>query len=188
MIRLIISGGQTGVDQAAWRAAKLHALRTGGWMPQGYMTEEGPRPEFADLYGAKESRSNDYKVRTYLNAQEADATLWIGPTGSPGWKVTWASCCDHQPRSQNRRPLIVVDDFMERMRETYLMAPIRDQVARIARLNVAGSRESRIPGIGQQAEDFLNMLFREIDKQERWLISEHEKRVLASKSKETGVS
>ena len=34
MIDLVISGGQTGVDQAGWRAAKACGIRTGGWMPK----------------------------------------------------------------------------------------------------------------------------------------------------------
>jgi hypothetical protein len=52
MLDKTISGGQTGADQAAWRAAKAHAIATGGWMPKGFLTEDGPRPEFAELYGA----------------------------------------------------------------------------------------------------------------------------------------
>jgi len=35
---LIISGGQTGADQAAWRAARSAGLPTGGVMPLGFLT------------------------------------------------------------------------------------------------------------------------------------------------------
>jgi hypothetical protein len=35
MLEKIISGGQTGADQAAWRVAKAYGVTTGGWMPNG---------------------------------------------------------------------------------------------------------------------------------------------------------
>ena len=49
MIGKIISGGQTGVDQAALRAAKACGIPTGGWAPKGWRTEDGPAPWLADL-------------------------------------------------------------------------------------------------------------------------------------------
>jgi hypothetical protein len=45
MLAKIISGGQTGTDQAAWRAAKTYGITTGGRMPERFITEDGPRPE-----------------------------------------------------------------------------------------------------------------------------------------------
>jgi len=39
----IISGGQTGADEAALRWAKSRGLRTAGYMPHGFRTENGPR-------------------------------------------------------------------------------------------------------------------------------------------------
>jgi hypothetical protein len=35
MLERIISGGQSGVDQAGWRAARALGLAAGGWMPLG---------------------------------------------------------------------------------------------------------------------------------------------------------
>ena len=43
MIKLVISGGQSGADQAGWRAAQACDIPTGGWMPFGFLTEEGPQ-------------------------------------------------------------------------------------------------------------------------------------------------
>jgi hypothetical protein len=42
MLERVISGGQTGVDQAALRVAKAIGLATGGWAPLGWETEDGP--------------------------------------------------------------------------------------------------------------------------------------------------
>lgn len=47
----IISGGQTGADQAGLAAAKELGLETGGWLPKGCITDEGRRPDLLALYG-----------------------------------------------------------------------------------------------------------------------------------------
>jgi len=71
----IISGGQNGVDQAALEAAKELGIPTGGYMPKGFITLDGPRPEFAALYGTTETPSSQYPPRTFANAHRAEATL-----------------------------------------------------------------------------------------------------------------
>jgi putative molybdenum carrier protein len=75
MIERILSGGQTGADQAGWRAARSAGIPTGGWMPSGFLTEDGPRPEFAELYGAVETVSGGYRRRTEANVCDRDATV-----------------------------------------------------------------------------------------------------------------
>ena len=59
MLGKVITGGRTGADQAGWRAACAHGIITGGAMPKGDRTEDGPRPEFAELYGAVELPTED---------------------------------------------------------------------------------------------------------------------------------
>lgn len=49
MLTKVISGGQTGVDQAALRAAKAARIPTGGYAPKGWLTEDGPAPWLADF-------------------------------------------------------------------------------------------------------------------------------------------
>lgn len=46
----IISGGQNGVDIAALKAAKKLNLETGGFIPAGFMTVDGKKPELKN-YG-----------------------------------------------------------------------------------------------------------------------------------------
>jgi hypothetical protein len=41
MLERVITRGQTGADQAAWRAAKAFGIPTGGAMPLGFLTETG---------------------------------------------------------------------------------------------------------------------------------------------------
>jgi len=48
VIERVINGGQTGVDQAGLRAARA-GIPTGGWPPQGWLTEAGAAPWLADF-------------------------------------------------------------------------------------------------------------------------------------------
>src|SRR4051794_27796047 len=88
MLERVISGGQTGVDQAGWRAARILDIPTAGWMPRGFLTEEGPRPDFAVLYDALEMPTAEYPPRTVANVDAADGTLWLGSIASRGYRAT----------------------------------------------------------------------------------------------------
>ena len=89
----VISGGQTGADRAALAAAKAAGVDTGGWMPKGFRAQDGPRPEFAELYKVKEHASERYPPRTALNVKESDATLrFAADWDSPGEVLTRKMC------------------------------------------------------------------------------------------------
>jgi hypothetical protein len=92
VLERIVSGGQTGADQAAWRAVRAGGLATGGWMPKGFLTEDGPRPEFADLYGAREMPTDSYRLRTEQNVRDSHGTLWFGSLGTAGAEATLIAC------------------------------------------------------------------------------------------------
>lgn len=70
----IISGAQIGADIAGLRAAKRLGLETGGWIPQGWRTLDGPRPEYASEFGIREHAVKAYPARTYRNVQDSDGT------------------------------------------------------------------------------------------------------------------
>jgi hypothetical protein len=73
-LRKIISGGQTGADQAGLEAAKSCLLETGGWAPKGWFTEDGPRHGLLKGFGLCECGSG-YAERTRLNVKDSDATI-----------------------------------------------------------------------------------------------------------------
>src|SRR4051812_43140136 len=102
MLERVISGGQTGADQAGWRAARAFGIPTGGAMPKGFLTEDGPRPEFATLYGPVELPTEDYKSRTVQNVRDSDGTLWFGDYHSPGGRATLDACRDQG------RPFLII--------------------------------------------------------------------------------
>ncbi len=97
----VISGGQAGVDQVALRIARSHKqeladthpgqIETGGWMPKGWWTTEGARPDFAKLYGMRECPVEGYPARTMMNAREGHITVWFGED-SKGMACTRNAC------------------------------------------------------------------------------------------------
>ena len=149
MLERVISGGQTGVDQSALRAATAAGIPTGGTPPHGWATEDGPAPEL-DVFGLVECDEPGYPARTRANVRVADGTLWIGDPSSPGGRLTIGTA------RQLGRPLLVVEAG------TTTPADVRAWIveAGIRILNVAGNRESTEPGIGARAEVFLTRVFR----------------------------
>jgi hypothetical protein len=156
MITKVVSGGQSGADQAGWRAARHFGISTTGWMPKGFLTEDGPRPEFAGLYGAREHESSEYPPRTRANVLEADVVLWFGDPFTPGGR-----CTRRAIRQQFRRPLVIVnpsdpdDDLSPAEIAAWLEDPSLGKT-----LMVAGNRESKAPGIGAWVESYLCEVFR----------------------------
>lgn len=92
MINLVITGGQCGADLAGWKAGRRFGIPTSGYMPRGFLTEEGPRPQYRELYGAREHPSPAYPPRTKSNVLWADGVLWFGDPTSPGGKLTLGTC------------------------------------------------------------------------------------------------
>lgn len=153
----VISGGQTGVDQAALRAAKACGIPTGGYAPKGWHTEAGPCPWLADEFGLTALAYGSYPDRTRANVQDADALLWLGSPSTPGGRLTVGLA------EERRLPRLVydLDRFDADELATILDADIyRLMHAKGGTLFVAGNRESKSPGIGAKAEAVLTATFR----------------------------
>jgi hypothetical protein len=145
----IVSGGQTGVDRAALELARRTRTPLAGWCPAGGWAEDLPEPPgllalFPEL---RETPSADPRQRTEWNVRDSDATLVLvrGGVVSPGTDDTVAVLRDQQ------RPYLVadVDDFVA----------VRAWLAGLpagAVLNVAGPRESEVPGIQRRASALLD--------------------------------
>jgi len=101
MIEKIISGGQTGAEQAALDVAIELNIPHGGWVPKGRKTENGRLP---DKYHLKEISSINYPQRTELNVLDSDGTLVISYgdlTGGPALARGLAK--------KHRRPCLHID-------------------------------------------------------------------------------
>jgi hypothetical protein len=69
----IISGGQTGADIGALKAAKECGFATGGMAPYRYWTEKGSNFDLRDIYSLTENDITDdltksIKDRTFKNS------------------------------------------------------------------------------------------------------------------------
>lgn len=147
-IEKIISGGQTGVDRAALDVALELGISCGGWCPKGRKAEDG----HIDMrYTLQETTSSSYSVRTEKNVRESDGTL-ILTKGQPraGTALTIKFAQKH------KRPYLIRDPFVRKDLGTIRMWL---EVNRIRVLNVAGPRESELPGIHDRAFEFLRDLF-----------------------------
>jgi hypothetical protein len=153
MLDKIISGGQSGADQAAWRCAAAFGVATGGRMPKGFLTEEGPRPEFAGRYGAAETPTDCDIARIEQNVQDSDATLWFGETTTRGANATVGAC---QRLGKPCMPVYPGAEF----EPSHVAAWILEN--RIRTLHVTGSREGEELGIGDRVELFLGKILRHL--------------------------
>lgn len=151
MVTTIISGGQTGADQAGLRAGKALGLSTGGWVPLGWKTDDGPAPWLAD-YGCLQHSSTQYAPRTIANVRQADTLIWFGDPTSPGGRLTLAEAVrSGVPLLPLRFPEL--DPYAELLRD-FLRHP--DGTLRpLGVLLIAGNRERTNPGIGAFVERVL---------------------------------
>ncbi len=169
-ITKVISGGQTGADQAGLRAARAFGIPTGGYAPREWTTESGPAPWLAD-FGLVECpkptdktrdavegwlyRSICYAERTKANATESDATLWfeMGEKDSKGFE------CTKKAAVGAGNPIYVVErgDRMPDATVGFLKQYWNFKAIEV--LNVAGNRESKSSGIEAWVFGYLCEVF-----------------------------
>lgn len=151
----IVSGGQTGVDQAALRAASSKGISIGGWCPPGRASEAGRIPDIFPLKETPDERSQGApnvprSQRTEWNVRDSDATLLLWPAAlrKEDLGTRWTSEC----ASRYQKPLLACDpgDLPQAGR-------VKDWIMEhnIKTLNVAGPSEKTSPGIGALSERFL---------------------------------
>lgn len=144
MLRRVVTGGQTGAEQAAWAAARRAGIATGGYMPRDFMTEDGPAPRVGQLHGAVEFPFDDAR-RIRANLRRADGLFWFGDPDSPEARDAFAAC------RELSKPYLTLDPAF---------TPPHDAAGwlgafEIATLVVSGDRASQRPGIGPMVEAFL---------------------------------
>jgi hypothetical protein len=94
MLKKLISGGQTGADQAALDFAIENKIPHGGWIPKGRITEVGPLP---DEYQLLEMPTKSYPKRTEKNILDSDGTLIVSHgTVSGGTALTTKLAKKHE--------------------------------------------------------------------------------------------
>lgn len=167
----VISGGQSGVDQAALRAARAAGIATGGTAATGWLTEDGVADWLAG-FGLQQCERPGYPARTAANVRDADATLLLGDPFTDG-----STRMLREVLRCGGKPVLICSRIHEGKSVEVRLDARRSQVwtvnapdAHLAwmwlrandvqTLNVAGNRESHLPGIGRAAEKWLVEVFR----------------------------
>jgi len=140
LLHKIISGGQAGVDRAALDYAISVGMPHGGNVPLGFWAEDGgiDRERYSGLV---DSGVADPDVRTEQNVRESDGTLVItkGPPDR-GTALTIRLAAERQkPHALVDLSQISLPNAIQAVRSFLDDHPIKT-------LNIAGPRESQVPG------------------------------------------
>lgn len=162
MLFKVISGGQTGADQAGLEAARICGFETGGTAPLGFKTLTGPNYDLADVYGLVENDFSNYPKRTADNVKNSDGTVRLAYNfNSPGEKCTLTAI------KKNDRPYYDID----------LNDPIDPSVTAnwiighgIEVLNIAGNADRGSTKIFDEVKAYLINVFNEVDRLEKEII------------------
>ena len=149
----IISGGQPGVDRAAFDAAMECGLPIGGFVPLGRWAEDGQVP--SRYKGLTECDSADPAVRTRLNVEHSDGTLILSHGKlSRGSLVTW------QAARSARKPCLHID--LDRNSDEAAIEKIELWLRNgdFDDLNIAGPRASKDPDIYDSAIRILRSVLK----------------------------
>jgi hypothetical protein len=147
LIEKIISGGQTGVDQAALDVAIESGIPHGGWIPKGRKTEDGILP---DKYQLQEMPTASYPKRTEQNILDSDGTLIICHG-----KLTGGSSLTRKVAKKHDRPWLHLDMDKLSISDASKTTALWIDQNNVQVLNVAGSRASKNPEIYKATVEIL---------------------------------
>ena len=148
MVSTVMSGGQTGVDRAALDVALEFGLSCGGWCPKGRLAEDGcidPR------YPLRETPSQEYAQRTEWNVRDSDGTLIV-----TRHEVTGGTAQTVEVAKRLGKPYLVLN-LAEPLDDSLVETWVRAHKLRV--LNIAGPRESKVPGIYAETVTLLRRVF-----------------------------
>lgn len=158
MIEKIVSGGQTGADRGGLEAAIKLNISHGGWCPQGRRAEDG---RISSRYNLMETASRDYRVRTEKNVVDSDLTLVFTPGKAAGGSRQTIKYA--QQHNKNCYHFDILQPKNENLHLLYSLLVNFDGT-----LNIAGSRESKFPGIRVYVENILCEVITAIQKKETY--------------------
>jgi hypothetical protein len=150
MLEKIISGGQTGADQAALDVAVKYNIPYGGWIPKGRKTEAGPLPS---RYTMAVMPTADYRDRTRQNVLDSQGTVILYRR-----HLTGGSRLTRELVQSVQKPYFAVDLMVFDPFEAAMMLQTFVHENRIRVLNVAGPRASHDPGIYEDVKIILETL------------------------------
>lgn len=156
-LKQIISGGQTGTDQAALQAAIDSGLSHGGWCPPGRICENGKIPDQFDLKETPSERDPSASdiprsQRTIWNVRDSDASLIF-----------------MRPEHKDKGTELAIQTFVDLGKPYLIIDPANGEtVAMIKKwlnemdieiLSIGGPGEHSNPGIYNTVYDILIQIF-----------------------------
>jgi hypothetical protein len=151
MIEKIISGGQTGADQAALDVALKYNIPYGGWIPKGRKTEAGPLPSRYRHMSVMPSA--DYRDRTRQNVLDAHGTVILYRD-----RLMGGSRLTRELAVTQDKPCVAVNLQTHDPFETAVTLQSFVDGHQIQVLNVAGPRASHDPHIYADVKMVLEVL------------------------------
>lgn len=150
-MKKIISGGQSGADIAGLVVAKKLGYETGGTLPKGFKTLDGPKPEYAEIFGCEEHTSTSYVPRTHKNVKDSDATMRLAFNFKSAGEI-----CTLNAIEKYEKQHFDVDLAQPR--------PVEEAINWIKKfdiqtLNIAGNSEQTAPGTYKAAKVYLTEVF-----------------------------
>ena len=136
-VERIVSGGQTGVDQAALDFAIAHSITHGGWCPRGRLAEDG---QIQSCYELRETPEPSYPQRTEWNVRDSDGTVIF--TDAP--ELTGGCALTRRLALRHRKPWLHLSQVRDgATAATRFLEFIQRHQIKV--LNVAGPRFSTEP-------------------------------------------
>ncbi len=158
----IISGGQTGVDQAALDAAIACGLEYGGWCPKGRINEKGKIDSkyvgLQETTGEFGDEKTNYDSRTRYNIRDSHATLILAPKIPLPTNIKDGTLLTLEEVKKQAKPFLIIDLSKPTQENKALILNWLNEKA-IKIVNVAGPRESSSPGIYQESFNLLTIVF-----------------------------
>jgi len=153
-IAKIVSGGQTGADRGGLDAAIHCKIPHGGWCPQGRKAEDGVIPE---KYQLQETTASGYLKRTEQNVIDSNATIIFTIGEISGGSLKTLEFADI-----HNKPVLHIDigEYSKEETVKWILRWFQGDVTKPTPpkncvLNVAGSRESKAPGIQEKVKAIM---------------------------------
>jgi hypothetical protein len=140
MIKKLISGGQTGADRAAFDVAIKLNIPHGGWCPRGRLAEDGI---IESSYELTETPRAEPVQRTEWNVRDSDGTVIFSISPKLGGGSAWTEAFARQ----YRKPSLHLSRKRDGEKAKEMLARFLVE-NKIQILNVAGSRHSEEPDVG----------------------------------------
>lgn len=157
LVALVRSGGQTGADRGGLDAAREQNVPICGWCPPGGLAEDLPEPPgLLALYPElREGAATGYVERTAWNVRDSHATLIVSPGGLEPRSGTEMTAIFAERMG---RPVLVLEGADAGAGAEEALAWLESLGMRAITLNVAGPRESKMPGVYELTHDIVTRI------------------------------